>query len=231
MAKTKLTVAKAVQFINKKGMLLVFPQGNRKEPASVWSEFFPRTKMRWEWDESGDDRVGELWRLRERLSLSRKVVYAKWFRGRATLISMDLFAAMLRLANPGLPQVDGLSGTAREILELLNEDSPLSTKQLKKLSDLQGRAMESTYQRAMKELWDRLLIVAFGEVDEGAFPSLAIGSTQVIFEELWQQAVEMSEVEAQSLVDKRLSDGSSFRKYWSLLVKKSKAQGNDSPNF
>ncbi len=224
MAKTKLTVAKAVPFINKRGMLLVFPQENKKEPASLWYEFFPRTKMRWEWNETGDNRVGDLWTLRERLSISRKVVYAKWFRGRATLISMDLFSAMLRLANPGFPHASSLSRTAREILELLDEDSPISTKQLKKLSGLEGRASEATYQRALKELWDRLLVVAFGEVDEGAFPSLALGSTHVIFEDLWQEAGEMSEIEAQAIVDRRLVEGTSFRKYWDTLSKKWKAQ-------
>ena len=195
-----MSVAKAVQFIKKRGLLLVFPQENRKEPASLWSEFFPRTKMRWEWDEAGDNRVGELWLLRERLSLSRKVVYSKWYKQRATLIAVDLFPALLKLANPEFPGVSGLSYQARDILDVLDEDSPLSTKQLKKITGLQGRASELTYQRALKELWDRLLIVAYGEVDEGAFPSLAVGSTRVIFENLWTDAVNLSPDEAEHTV-------------------------------
>jgi hypothetical protein len=222
MAASKMTLAKAVRFINKRGMLLVFPQENRKDPASLWSEFFPRTKMRWEWDESGDNRVGELWFLRERLSLSRKCVYAKWFRGRATLIANDVFPAMLRLANPGFPHVSGLSFVAREILDLLDEDSPLSTKQLKKMSGLQGRASEAAYTRALKELWERCLIVAYGEVDEGAFPSLAIGSTRAIFEDLWREAEELSVEDAQSRIDERLEGA--FAKYWASLAKKQKAR-------
>lgn len=222
-APVKMTVSKAVQAVNKKAMLLVFPQENRKDPASLWYEFFPRTKMRWEWDETGDNRVGELWMLREKLSLSRKVVYSKWFRQRATLIANDVFPAMLKLANPGFPHATGLSFAAREILDLLEEDSPLSTKQLKKLSGLQGRASEGAYNRALKELWDRCLIVAFGEVDEGAFPSLAVGSTHVIFEELWAEAESLSEEEAQARLDLRLEPGSTFRKYWDGLTKKWKS--------
>ncbi|RYZ64870.1 MAG: hypothetical protein EOP05_21400 [Proteobacteria bacterium] len=131
-----MNVSSAVKHINKKSMLLVFPQENKKEPASLWYEFFPRTKMRWEWDENGDGRVGDLWFLREKLSLSRKVIYAKWFRGRATLISFKLFPAMLKAANPDLPNAPGLSFAAREILDLLEEDSPLSTKQIKRMSGL-----------------------------------------------------------------------------------------------
>lgn len=226
-----MTVASALKFMKKRGMLLVFPQENRKEPASLWYEFFPRTKMRWEWDESGDNRVGELWMLRERLSLSRKVVYSKWFRQRATLIAIDLFPALLKLANPDFPDTRGLSFAAREILDLLDEDSPLSTKQLKKMTGLQGRASEAAYMRALKELWDRFLIVAYGEVDEGAFPSLAIGSTRVIFEDLWTEANEMSVEEAEAILEKRLPNGTSFKKYWLTLKKKwaakAKASGDD----
>ena len=48
--------------------------------------------------------------------------------------------------------------------------------------------MESTYSKATQELWRRLLIVGHGEIDDGAFPSLAMGSTQLMFEDLWQAA-------------------------------------------
>jgi len=34
-----------------------FPLNNRKEPLSLWSAFYPRTPMRWEWMTTGDDRV------------------------------------------------------------------------------------------------------------------------------------------------------------------------------
>jgi hypothetical protein len=214
MSRTKITLAAAIKFVNQNGALLVFPHENRKEPKSLWYEFFPKTKMRWEWDDSGDSRVADLWHLRERLSTSRKVVYGKFFRGRATLLSFPLFTALLKLLNPDLPSVGGLSFQAREILDLLEEDSPVSTKQLKKLTDLQGRAAESTYQRALKELWDRHLIVAFGEVDEGAFPSIAVGATRVLFEDLWNDAEAMSLDEARSAFTDLLSDDSPFAKFY-----------------
>jgi hypothetical protein len=46
----------------------------------------------------------------------------------------------------------------------------------------------STYNKSTKVLWERLLIVGFGEVDDGAFPSLAVGSTENLFEDLWEDA-------------------------------------------
>lgn len=214
-----MNLSTAVKHVNRKGILLVFPHENRKEPPSLWYEFFPRTKMRWEWDESGDNRVGELWHLRERLSLSRKVIYGKWYRGKATAMAFDVFKAILRIANPDLPEVRGLSWQAREILDLLEEDSPLSTKQIKRMSGLQGRESETLYTRALRELWSRNLIVAFGEVDEGAFPSLAMGATRVLFEDLWNEACGMSMEEAEDLIARRIESGSSFGKYLKSLRK------------
>ena len=206
----------AVSKVNKRGMLLVFPINNKKEPASLWAEFFPRKEMRWEWDEGGDNKVGELWHLREQLSTSGKVVYSKWFRGRATVTSFELFRAMVRI----LAHDDGrMSFQAREQIDLLLEDSPLSTKQLKKLADLQGKDNERVYTASQKELWSRLLIVGFGEVDEGAFPSLAIGATQVIFEDLWRDGHALKEAEAREIIDKYLPGGSLFRKYFDQVEK------------
>lgn len=182
----------AVEAIERRGILLTFPIDNRKEFASLWSEFYPRSPMRWEWDDDGDNRVADLWHLRAQLSASNQVVYTKWFRGRATFFSKPIFTAMLRLL--GSPA--GLSRQARDVLDALEMDSPLSTKQLKRATGLQGRLNEAAYQRALKELWSRLLIVGYGEVDDGAFPSLAIGSARLIFENLWDEARELSRDEA-----------------------------------
>lgn len=181
-------------------MLLAFPIDNRPEPKSLWSVFYPRSKMLWEWDEGGDNRVAELWHLREELSRSKKVVYVKWFRGRATFLSRDLFRALLAVY-ARQPRFHALSRDARELLSLLEENSPQSTKQLKRASGLVGRDLEGTYTRALQELWSRLLVVAFGEVDEGAFPSLAIGATKWIFEDLYREAREMSAAEAEQVID------------------------------
>jgi hypothetical protein len=184
----------AISAIEKKGILLVYPISGRTDPESLWSVSYPREKMRWEWDEDGDDRVARLWHLREELSRSRKVVYAKWFQGRATFFSRDAFrtirALYLRCSTP-------LGKDARLILSLLEESSPRSTKELKRESGLQGRLLESTYQKALKELWTRLLIVGFGEVNEGAFPSLAVGASGLLFEDLSLEARELTADRAQ----------------------------------
>ncbi|MEO8877248.1 MAG: hypothetical protein ABI461_16765, partial [Polyangiaceae bacterium] len=90
---TKLS--RAVKLIEKLGICLVFPLENRSDPPSLWSALYPGEKMLWEWDEDGDGRVSDLWHLRMRLAESREVVYAKWFRGRATFFSRDVYREML----------------------------------------------------------------------------------------------------------------------------------------
>lgn len=179
---------KALAAIEKHGVLLVFPIQNRKEPTALWHVLHPRSEMRWEWDDDGDDRVAELWHLREELSKSGKVVYAKWYQGRATFFSKQAFVHLLSplLSLPGYHR--GLTPDAVRVLRTLEETSPLSTKQLKEATELQGKFMEGIFTKAVKSLWDRLLIVGFGEIDDGAFPSLAYGATSLLHEELWRQA-------------------------------------------
>ncbi len=183
-----MKLSKAIEAINQHGALLVFPIQNQKEPLSLWGELFPKSQMRWEWDDSGDSRVANLWHLREELSRSRKVVYSKWYRGRATFFSRELFVPLLTL----LAKIQGLPKESLFILQTLEEESPVSTKVLKRKAKLQGQALEGTYHRALKPLWIRGLIVGYGEVDEGAFPSLAVGSTQLLFEDLWVESQSLS---------------------------------------
>jgi len=206
------------QWIEKEGALLVFPIDNRPEPPSLWSRLYPRSEMRWEWDENGDDRVSKLWIAREALSRSGKVVYSKWYRGRATFFSRELFTNLLaarqvaqRFSDLRSSAVE-LSRTAITILEALEMDSPLSTKELKAETDLQGKYNERAYEKALKELWSRFLIVGFGEKDDGAFPSLRIGATKNLFEDLWNASLDIEPEAAMKRIREILPKNSLFLK-------------------
>lgn len=217
MARKRIDLKSAIQAIEKRGILLVFPVNNSKEPPSLWSEYYPRTKMRWEWDDTGQAGVARLWALRAELAESRRVLYTKWYRGRATLIARDLFVPMLSTLGTSINPKLQLSAEARRVLEILEMDSPLSTRQLKRAADLQGRFQEATYNRCLKELWSQLLIVGVGEVDEGSFPSLAIGSTRLIFEELWAQAEQLLAQKAATLelIRAKLGESSQWMRFFS----------------
>lgn len=204
------TRRKAISAIQKQGILLVYPLDNKREPLSIWSELYPRTKMRWEWDSGGDHKVSDLWILREELSRSRQVVYAKWFRGRATFFSRDIFRSLLRYFS-SMEFAESLRASdAARILETLEMDSPLSTKQLKEAVELQGRLFEAQYNRAMKPLWQRLLIVGFGEMDDSSFPSLQMGATKHLFEDLWLEAQDLDRGQAEDHLLKTLGAKNPF---------------------
>lgn len=206
---------KAIRAINQRGLLLVFPLDNRKEPNSLWAELHPRTKMRWEWDEDGDSRVSDLWLLREELSRSRQVIYLKWFRGRATLMSLELFKAVYKLTR-NLP-AENLTRESHEILDALRMDSPMSTKQIKEVVELQGKLLERIYEKSMKPLWQHFDIIAFGEFEDSSFPSLGIGATETMFEDLVAEANALTEVEAKKIFKKYISPESVWYKFWKQL--------------
>lgn len=207
-----MKIASAITAIEKHGALLVFPITNRAEPKSLWSVLHPRTRMRWAWDDGADERVVALWHQREVLARSGKVVYAKWFQGRATFFSRPLFKAMLATLKATGHLTDGLSLHARDLLDLLEDNSPQSTKELRRSANMQGRLMEAVYTRALKELWSRLLLVGVGEVNDGAFPSLSFGATKLLFEDLWLAADKPPSAGEKKLIESLLPPGSPFRR-------------------
>jgi hypothetical protein len=214
-----MSIKKAIEKINEGGGLLVFPLDNRPDPQSLWSKLYPKSEMRWEWDTSGDDRVVRLWHLRTELSLCKKVVYTKWFSGRATFFSLPVFQALLaELAFPK-ESTRSLPEAARTVLRVLEEDSPLSTKQLKKETGLKGKDQESAYNKALKSLWERGLIVGFGEVDDGAFPSLAIGASQLLFDDLWEEAKSLSPAKTEKILNQLFQAQPLFKKEFEKIKK------------
>lgn len=209
----KLQNKKAIEHINKQGCLIVFPMNNNKEPLSLWSQFFPKSKMRWEWNEDSDDRVGQLWMLMKSLSAQDDVVYSKWFKGRATFFSRELFVALLNfLETPQLDEQE-MPRKAAYILETLQSNSPMSTRDIKKEHDLQGKDNEAEFNRCMKYLFSRLLIAGRGEVDDGAFPSLAVGATSLVFEDLWLNSKKISADKAHSVINRFMPEKSLTLKF------------------
>jgi hypothetical protein len=202
---------RAISVIDRLGICLVYPVDNKPEPASLWSALYPRSKMSWSWDSDADPRVAQVWHLRERLAHSGEVAYAKWFRGRATFFSLPVFHALLgRLTEPG-DLFAGLPHEALEILERLREISPRSTKDLRAEVGLRGKPFESLFSHAMKALWTRLLVVGTGEIPDGAFPSLAVAATEMMFEDAWNARTNVPD-DARAKLDEALARSPAFAK-------------------
>lgn len=203
--------AKALSAIEQQGALLVYPLANRRDIPSLWNVLYPRSEMHWAWDAEADPRVSSLWILRENIARTKRVVYTKWFRGRAVFFSQPLFTAMLAALEPW--QRDR-SREASELLSLLEDDSPQSSKDLRRNAGLRGRDSERTWVRATKELWEHLVIVGTGEVPDGAFPSLEIGATRWIFEDLWEEAQRGLREDQSALLAEHLPTTTAFGKFW-----------------
>lgn len=212
MANNKMTLLEARRAVEAYAALLVFPIKGKKEPASLWSVFYPRSEMRWEWDEDGDDRVVRLWHLRAELADSKKVAYSKWFRSRATLFDLSLLPALIRVMNPhlGVASDPCLSREAAMLLSVLQESSPRSTKELKEALEWKGRSYEAQFSRASQELFARFLMLGVGEIEDGAFPSLAHAATELAFEKEWEKAKKMSLPAAARKLESALTSNSLF---------------------
>jgi len=209
----KLTFARAKKAIESQGILLVYPLANKPEPPSLFSVAYPKEKMRWEWTDDADDHVVSLWHLRMRLAESRSVVYAKWFQSRATFFSLPVFRAMLCGLEAAGASRCPRSVDASTVLEILQDDSPMSTKVLRENAGFRGREYERRWTRALAELFARLDIVGVGEVADGAFPSLAVGATSLLFESEWN-AREEPESEDQEALDAALGRSKAWAKQW-----------------
>lgn len=204
-------ISKSVKLIEKLGICLVFPVKNQTDPPSLWSALYPGEEMIWDWNDDGDSRVADLWHLRMRLAESREVVYAKWFRGRATFFSRDVYRELLgRMEASG--KLDApRTREASALLELLEESSPQSTKSLRAQLDLGGKAGERIYKRALDDLWNQMRLVGVGEFDDGAFPSLSVGATNLLFEDLWEDRT-MPNPKGKAALEKAIAASPPFAK-------------------
>lgn len=209
-------IKKSIRAINEHGILLVFPVKGKAEPRSLWSVLHPKSKMIWSWNEDADGKVARLWSTMKELSTDKSVVYSKWFKGRATFLSRKVFRALLKIRSQ---ETASISPAARLILELLENDSPLSTKQLKRFSELQGKDNQKIYDRALRELFQNFLIVGYGEVEDGAFPSLAVGATRTLFEDLWNESHQLSIEEAEEILNTFFPMESEFIKFFNKTLK------------
>lgn len=191
MGVTKRTINKAIDSINKHHFQLVYPIKNSRNIPSLWQTLYPRSKMRWDWSEDADERVVEMWHLKDILCNDPQVIYAKWYRGRATFLSRQAFAALLRILGSTYCDEIRSNEHANEIYQELLDESPQTPKSIKASTNLNGKYYRKSYESGIKNLWEQLLIVGTGEVDEGAFPALAIGASKHIYEDLWDEAKSM----------------------------------------
>jgi len=211
---------KALAAINERHVQLVYPIQNAREPRSLWHSLHPGSAMRWDWSEDADQRVVDLWQLKDDLCLGREVVYAKWFRGRATFFSRASFVPILALLGTTRAEALRRNATASRQYEELQDNSPQTPRRLQQADKMTGSHYRGDYKRGVKLLWEQLVIVGTGEVDEGQFPALAMGATRHILEDLWEEADGMEPRDAEARCRRLLPAASPFSRFLDRLMRK-----------
>jgi hypothetical protein len=184
MAASKATVENAIREVERLGCVAVFPEKSSKKSSivSLWELFYPRSPMKWEWDESADNRVVKLWWLKNEVARTQKVLYGRFFSNRPVFVSPSEAQKILKSLH-----LRPLSPLAREILARLEDNSPQTKRMLGR--ELRGDGWEPTradFERALLDLQKSFQIVSLGdsEREKGPMPSSEYAAFGLIFPNL-----------------------------------------------
>jgi hypothetical protein len=167
-----LSPAEAVKYIDATGYCMLFPVANVPLPSLHYAvtRRNPHTEFVW------DKYSVMLWRLKDELPRRRRAFYAKYFRGRGTLISAKFLPHFLAMrdavVSPGDYDrfyADGrIREDARVIWEALAEHGPLATLELRHACKMDTKAGNKRLKRAILDLQCLLICVHFGAEQETA---------------------------------------------------------------
>lgn len=167
-----LTLAEAVKYIDAAGYCMLFPVTNVPLASLYYAITHrnPHEKMVW------DKLSIMVWRWKDELPRRRRAYYAKYFRGRGTLISLKQLPNFLAVQDAatssgdhGRFYSDGRIGAdARTIWEALDEHGPLATLELRHACKMDSKAGNIHFKRAILDLQRLLIAVHFGAEQETA---------------------------------------------------------------
>jgi hypothetical protein len=168
--------AGALAFVNAVGCCSTFyrfPEGL----ACLWEAVVGRPAPRWPRRSHHDTGVGLTWELKDALPARRQVYYGKLLKGRPVLVALDLFPAFYALVRGRQRSVDylaeyragRLSQPARRLLDALQSERPLYTRELRAAAFMLAPASTREFERAMAELQQGLWVVKTEERYEPSF--------------------------------------------------------------
>lgn len=183
--KRVVTIDEARKYIDTLGFCVLFPVKNVALPSLYWV-----VARRGPDDDFVFDKYFErIWRWKGELS-RRRALYAKYFRTRGTLISLEYVPHFLAMretaADPGdharFYAEGRIRDDARVIWEALAEHGPLATLELRHLCHMETKAGNVRFKRAMLDLQGLLVVVHFGtEQETGAWASGKFELTSRVF--------------------------------------------------
>jgi hypothetical protein len=163
-------LAAAVKYINSCGFCMLFATKNVYLPSLYHAVTGRTLDGDWTWDKYSS----MVWRWKDELPRRRLAYYAKYFRGRGTLISLDQLPNFLAVRDavvaPGdferLYRAGRIRDDARIIWKALEEHGPMATLELRNASRMDTKAGNKRFKRSILDLQCSLLAVHFGAEQE-----------------------------------------------------------------
>jgi len=184
-AKTKLTFEReirwprrvrtfgdAVKFIDAAGFCMLFPVGKVPLPSLYYAVTRRNLQEKMVWDKYAQ----MVWRWKDELPKRKRAVYTKYFRGRGTLISLQLLPHFLAMREAALVPGDHkrfyaegrIREDARAIWEALAAHGPMATLELRHACKMETKAGNKRFKRAILDLQCLLAVVHSGTEQETA---------------------------------------------------------------
>jgi hypothetical protein len=165
-----LTLAAAVKYINSCGFCMLFATKNVRLPSLYYAVTRRSLADGWIWDKYSE----MVWRWKDELPRRRLACYAKYFRGRGTLISLlqlpNFLAARQAVVGPGdfdrFYRAGRIRDDARAIWAALEEHGPMATLELRNVCHMDTKAGNKRFKRAILDLQCSLIVARFGAEQE-----------------------------------------------------------------
>jgi len=163
------TAADAVKFLNHVGFCVLFPvkgvtlpslyYAAARRPALAWDRY---CKLIWDW--------------KAELPRRKRAFYAKYLKGRGSFISLEMLPYFLAMEESAAAVDDfdryyeqgRITQDGRTIWEALAAHGPMATLELRHAINMETKAGNVRFKKAMLELQRRLLVVHFGAEQETA---------------------------------------------------------------
>lgn len=201
-AKRLRTAADAVRFIDAAGYCLLFPIKRLPLP-SLYYACARRQAITW------DKHTEKIWAWKDELPRRRRAFYAKYFKLRGTFISLKLLPHFLAMRGSATAPDEyerfyaagGISHDARTSWHTLAEHGPLATLELRHACNMESKAGNIRFKRAMLELQCLLVVVHFGaEQETDAWASNRFELTSRAFPEQVRAARRISPEQARAAI-------------------------------
>lgn len=166
----------ALRFIKEVGFCFAFSPFGYDLPC-LWVAICGRRNPKFPTRPYHDPNIGLTWDLKDRLPAKKLVYYGKLLKGKPTLVSLEYFPYFFTLIRDAKASGDylvdyragSLSRPAKFILDVLHDEGPQDTPDLRAKVGLRSPERTAEFERAMAELQRGLWIVKVSERYEPTF--------------------------------------------------------------